>query len=69
MVPPSASAKRPSRLTVAPVNAPRSWPKNSLSMSAAGMAAQFTLTSGLSLRVLAAWRARAKSSFPVPVSP
>ena len=34
----------PSRVLTAPVNAPRSLPNNSLSMSSSGMAAQFTLT-------------------------
>jgi hypothetical protein len=69
MVPLSASAKRPSRFVVAPVNAPRSCPKNSLSISVPGIAAQFTRTSGASLRGLFSWMARAMSSLPVPVSP
>ena len=53
----------------APVNAPRSWPKSSLSMSSRGMAAQLTLTNGASLRGLRRWMARLTSSLPVPLSP
>ncbi len=57
------------RRSVAPVKAPFSWPKSSLSMRPLGSAAQLTLTSGRSLRGLRAWIARATSSLPVPVSP
>jgi hypothetical protein len=42
-VPWFASSKRPSRRSVAPVKAPRSWPKNSLSIRVSEMAAQLTL--------------------------
>ncbi len=66
---PSASVNLPSRLVVAPVKAPFSWPNNSLSMRFSGIAAQFTLISGLSFRLLAAWMALAITSLPVPVSP
>ncbi len=46
-VPPSAWAKRPRRLLSAPVKLPFTWPKNSLSSSAPGMAAaQLTATKG-----------------------
>ena len=45
-VPPSASSMRPTRLNSAPVNAPFSWPKSSLSSSPSLSAAQLTLTSG-----------------------
>ena len=69
IVPPCASSKRPVRRSVAPVKAPFSWPKSSLSTSPLGKAAQFTLTSGRSRRPLRAWIARATSSLPVPVSP
>jgi hypothetical protein len=48
IVPPSASANLPRRVVVAPVNAPRTWPKSSDSSSVSGMAAQFTLMSGIS---------------------
>ena len=43
----------PRAAAVAPVNAPRSCPKNSLSISVAGIAAQLTLISGRSRRALA----------------
>jgi len=69
MVPPSASSKRPNRLAMAPLKAPFSWPNSSLSTNPAGKAAQLTLMSGLSLRLLVEWMARAISSLPVPVSP
>ena len=45
-VPPWACSKKPRLRAEAPVNAPRSCPKSSLSMSSRGMAAQFTLTNG-----------------------
>ena len=68
-VPPSASSKRPMRRAMAPVKAPFSWPNSSLSTSPAGRAAQLTLISGLAVRRLWEWIARAISSLPVPVSP
>ncbi len=40
-VPPSAVCKRPFAGAHAPVKAPLSWPKSSLSSKAAGIAAQF----------------------------
>ncbi len=64
-----ASSKRPMRCATAPVKAPFSWPKNSLSSSPVGMAAQLTLTIVRSRRALKEWMARAISSLPVPVSP
>ena len=68
-VPWSASSKAPLRCRSAPEKAPFSWPKSSLSMSDSGMAAQFTGMNGPSRRGDRAWRARATSSLPVPVSP
>ena len=47
MVPPSASTNGETRLSTAPVNEPRSWPKRALSASVAGMAPQSTTTNGL----------------------
>ena len=47
IVPPSASANRPFLVNVAPVNAPRTWPKSSDSSSVSGIAAQFTLIIGM----------------------
>ena len=54
---------------VAPVNAPFSWPKSSLSMSASGIAPQLTTRNGLSVRSDRSWIARAMRSLPVPLSP
>src|SRR5256885_3610456 len=68
-VPPCASRKRPARSLAAPVKAPFTWPKVSLSIRSAGMAAQLTATKGRSARALLRCRARATSSLPVPVSP
>ncbi len=68
-VPWSASSKAPFRSRSAPEKAPFSWPKSSLSMSVSGMAAQFTGMNGPLARGERAWRARATSSLPVPVSP
>jgi hypothetical protein len=61
--------QRPILRAMAPVNAPFSWPKSSLSSRPAGMAAQFSLIKVRSLRGLRRWMARASSSLPVPVSP
>ena len=69
IVPPSASANRPFLLVTAPVNAPRTWPNSSDSISVSGSAAQLTRTSGISRCALQSWIARATSSLPVPVSP
>jgi len=41
------------RSRIAPVKAPRTWPKNSLSNSSRGIAAQLTRISGRSRRLLA----------------
>src|ERR1035438_8705379 len=43
-VPWCASSNRPVLRAMAPVNAPFSWPNNSLSSSPSGIAAQFTFT-------------------------
>jgi len=45
-VPPSASSKQPMRRSAAPVNAPRSCPKISLSIRDSGMAEQLMATNG-----------------------
>ena len=68
-VPPCACSKKPRLRPCAPVNAPRSWPKSSLSISSRGIAAQFTRTNGSSRRGLKRWIARLTSSLPVPLSP
>ena len=49
-----ASSKRPACVACAPVKAPRSRPNSSLSISAAGSAAQLTTTNGRSRRRLLA---------------
>ena len=46
-MPPSASAKRPFFVKVAPVNAPRTWPNSSDSSNPSGIAAQLTLIIGM----------------------
>ena len=68
-VPRLASSNRPSLCMIAPVNAPFSGPKSSLSKRPVGIAAQFNFTKELEQRGLRSWMARATSSFPVPVSP
>ena len=49
-VPPSASSNRPGLLSVAPVNAPRTWPNSSLSNSVSTTAEQLTVTKRRSRR-------------------
>src|SRR5881628_3411328 len=68
-VPPCASSKRPILRAMAPVKAPRSWPKSSLSRRPAGMAVQLNLTNGRARRALSVWIRPPISSLPVPVSP
>jgi hypothetical protein len=51
-VPRSASSKQPSRRSEAPVNAPFSCPKISLSSSVSGIAAQLIGTNGICVRGL-----------------
>ncbi len=68
-VPPSASSKRPRRRWTAPVKAPFSCPKSSLSTSEGVRAAQLTRTRGPDRRDPSSCSARATSSLPVPVSP
>ena len=68
-VPRSASSKQPCRRSAAPVNAPFSWPKISLSSSVSGIAAQLIATNGNAARGLSWWIVCATSSLPVPDSP
>ena len=63
------SLKQAGLICHSPVNAPLTWPKNSLSMSMSGIPPQLTTTKGLSLRLELSWMARAISSLPVPLSP
>ncbi len=64
-----ASSKQPRRRAAAPVNAPRSCPNSSDSISVSGMAEQLMATKALFLRGLKEWMVRAQSSLPVPDSP
>ncbi len=68
-LPLEACSNLPIRFCVAPVNAPDSWPNNSLSIMVSGRAPQLTGTNRPSPRGLKSCNARATSSFPVPVSP
>ena len=68
-MPPLACSKRPMRRSVAPVNAPFSWPNSSDSSSSAAMADVFSATNGASARGELSCNARATSSLPVPDSP
>ena len=68
-MPPSACASRPNERRCAPVNAPRSWPNNSESMSVAGIAPQSTITKGFVRRPLSWCKVCASISLPVPLSP
>ena len=68
-MPPSAAWNSPLCAWIAPVNAPRAWPKSSDSSRSPGIAPQLTATNGLSFRGLAWWIARASNSLPVPDSP
>ncbi|EKD38793.1 MAG: hypothetical protein ACD_75C00605G0001 [uncultured bacterium] len=69
MVPVSASSNLPLRMTTAPVKAPFSWPKSSLSSKFSERAAQLTAMKGCVSRGLFMWMALATSSLPVPLSP
>jgi hypothetical protein len=60
---------RPRWRAWAPVKAPFSWPKSSLSRSSGDSAAQLTATKGPLPRVLQPWTARAATSLPEPLSP
>ncbi len=68
-VPRRASSKVPSRRRSAPVKAPFSWPKSSLSTRFGEIAPQFTPTKGPEARRDRSWRVRAATSLPVPLSP
>ncbi len=68
-VPPSLCSNRPTRCVMAPVNAPFSWPKSSLSSNCSGIAAQLIATKFRPARPEKRWIALAASSLPVPLSP
>ena len=69
IVPPWASSNSPLRESIAPVNAPFSWPKSSLSRSVSERAATLTGIKDLWRRRDSACIPRATSSLPVPDSP
>ena len=64
-----AASKRPVRLSIAPVNAPRTCPNSSLSSRFSASAPQLTRMNGPLPRGLSRWIALAINSLPVPVSP
>ncbi len=68
-MPPSATSSLPFFCVIAPVNAPRSCPKSSLSSSVSVKAAQLMATKGPAARRLLRCSARAINSLPVPLSP
>jgi hypothetical protein len=68
-VPPSAASRSPAFARTAPVKAPSTCPKTSLSKSDSDSAAAWMRTSGPSARREKRWMRSAKTSFPVPVSP
>ena len=68
-MPPEASTNLPVWRSVAPVNAPFSWPNRIDSTRFSGIAPQLTATNGLLRRSLEPWMARAISSLPTPDSP
>ncbi len=67
--PPSATRKRPREVLTAPVKAPRTCPKSSLSSRPSGSAPEFTLTKGCPALLLIRCIALATNSLPVPLSP
>ncbi len=69
IVPPSAASNLPGLSRTAPVNAPRAWPKSSLSSRLSGSAPQLTSTNGPVRRLERWWNVRAISVLPVPLSP
>ncbi|MNL17263.1 hypothetical protein D3C87_1383470 [compost metagenome] len=69
-VPPLECSMRPTRFFCAPVKAPGSWPKSSLSITVSGSAPQFSATKlPLDRFLLQRCSAVATTSLPLPVSP
>ena len=66
---PARVSNRPGRATIAPVNAPRSVPNSSDSISVSANSAQLNATKGLWRRGLCQCSALATTSLPVPLSP
>jgi len=69
MAPPLARSSLPILRSVAPVKAPRTWPKNSDSCKLSGIAPQLTATKGSARAPLSSRIMPAMSSLPVPLSP
>ena len=65
-MPPLAASNSPARACAAPVNAPFSLPKSSLSSSDSASAAQLMPMNGPFARGECAWMARARTSLPTP---
>src|SRR5262249_45309452 len=68
-VPPSAASSRPGLSFQAPVNAPRTCPKSSLSRRCSASVVHVTVTNGRPARGLQRWIAAATRFFPTPLSP
>ena len=68
-VPPFAASILPILFLSAPVKAPFSWPKSSLSRSSRGSAGQLTVIKGWLARGLCEWMYLARTPLPVPLSP
>ena len=69
IVPRCATSRRPGLAAVAPVNAPLSWPKSSVSRNSRERPAQFRSTNGSSARGPFSCSQRARTPLPAPVSP
>ena len=67
--PPEAAANLPARSRSAPVNAPRTCPNISLSITDADRAPQLMTRNGRSRRGDKEWMTAARRVLPVPVSP
>ena len=68
-VPRSATSSSPGLACTAPVNAPRSWPKSSVSRNSRSSPAQLRSMKTSSARRLFPWIQLASTPFPEPVSP
>ena len=68
-VPVRAASNRPTRSLTAVGNAPRTWPNSADSRCRSVIPAQLRERNGRSALGPCAWRARATSSLPVPLSP
>ena len=69
IVPPFAASNLPALSFTAEVNAPLTWPNNSLSINSEGIAAQLTSIKGAEFLKLFIWIWWATNSFPDPFGP